>query len=288
MKFAIGIITYYPDVEVLDRIERYRLVTDNILIFDNTPQKNEVSLELEGKYSGYINYKKNLGLSIAINYFFNYCKKNKIDILLTMDQDSIFKNKQIEKMLTIIETEDDKSYSMYCPNYRKIYFNNRNEEVTTEFKIDIDKNKDVLFSMTSGSFYKIKDFDNIIPLENLFIGYVDYEISFRVIQIGKKIKMIGSIYFDQQVGERIKDNWFNQTFHVIHHEPQRYRYMSRNNYFLQAEFKKNRDLKMKLKKDLIRLVFNILIGEKNKIEKLRNMNLGFLDFKKNKLGQLKE
>lgn len=288
LKFAIGIITFYPDNSVLNRIDQYRKIADYIFIFDNSVEENNISRKLKENYTGYINYSRNLGLSAAMNYFYDECLNKEVDILLTMDQDSVFLRAQIKKMIEQIIEENDNEYGIYCPNYRKLYLDKNLGDVPSEFKISEKEDKDVAFSMTSGSFYKIEMLKSVFPLQDLFIGYVDHELSFRVIQLGKKIKMVGNVSFDQQVGEKMVNNIFNKTFRVIRHKPERYRYMCRNNFFLQQEFKSKKKLTIMLKKDIIRLIFNIIIGEKNKINKLKNMYFGYNDFKNGKLGQLEE
>lgn len=38
-KFACGVVTFFPDNEVINRIEKYSEIFSKVLIFDNTPKK---------------------------------------------------------------------------------------------------------------------------------------------------------------------------------------------------------------------------------------------------------
>lgn len=280
LKLAIGIIVFNPDQDVKKRIDEYKKITDKIFIYDNTEGYNSISEYLSDNYDYYFGCNKNLGLSKALNFFYELSKKKFVDILLTMDQDSDFSNEAIKKMVLKIEEDNDERFVIYCPNYRKIYFDGEKNKIPSATKIDSTTEKDVLFSMTSGSFYKINYMDNVFPLNDLFIGYVDYEVCFKVISNGNRIRMIGNIIFDQTVGQNIKNNFYNRFFRVLNHSPQRYYYMFRNNFFLQQKFCKSKELKSILRRDILRLLFNILIGEKDKIKKLKYSYEGFRDRKK--------
>lgn len=279
MKLAIGIIVFNPDEDVKSRINQYSKVTNSIFIYDNTEMYHPISEYLSENYNFYFNNKKNLGLSKAINFFYELCRKNDIDILLTMDQDSDFSNESIKKMLIKIESDKDDEYLIYCPNYRKNYFDKEKNRIPASTKINLAVERDVFFSMTSGSFYKINQLDFVFPLNDLFIGYVDYEVCFKVLSAGKKIRMIGDIVFDQTVGQNISNNFYNRFFKVLNHTPERYYYMFRNNFFLQEEFHDKKLLCTILRRDILRLIFNILIGEKEKIKKLKYSYEGFRDRK---------
>lgn len=280
LKLAIGIIVFNPDQDVKKRIDEYKKITDKIFIYDNTEGYNSISEYLSDNYDYYFGCNENLGLSKALNFFYELSKKKFVDILLTMDQDSDFSNEAIKKMVLKIEEDNDERFVIYCPNYRKTYFDGEKNKIPSATKIDSTTEKDVLFSMTSGSFYKINYMDNVFPLNDLFIGYVDYEVCFKVISNGNRIRMIGNIIFDQTVGQNIKNNFYNRFFRVLNHSPQRYYYMFRNNLFLQQKFCKSKELKSILRRDILRLLFNILIGEKDKIKKLKYSYEGFRDRKK--------
>ena len=262
MKLCIGVIVYNPDRLVLERIENYKEVCDKIILYDNSEVINSVSRELSKKYEYYISDKNNNGLSMAIDYFFCKSIDFKCDVLLTMDQDSDFSNDNIRKMMRKIQEDDDDHYAIYCPNYKKVYLDKYKNKILGSPKITIGLDKDVDFSMTSGSFYKLKFHDYFYPINDLFIGYVDHEICFNVLKNNKKIKMIGEIIFNQEVGDLVTNSFYNRKFHVVRHKELRYEYMFRNNFFLTERFKSNHLIRKKLEKDRVRLLINIFLGGK--------------------------
>lgn len=288
MKFLIGVIVYNPDISVLKRLENYNKVCDNIIIYDNSELKNAISKLLSEKFQKYYWAEGNKGLSLAITHFFEISEKDDADILLTMDQDSLFKNDDIIKMLKKIQRDNDQEYLIYCPNYRKLYLDNQNNKVPGNYKIELEKEVDVNFCMTSGSFYKVLEIKKYFPINNLFIGYVDQQLCFRVIDSGKKIKMVGDITFDQEVGKIVKSNVFNKFFKIVHHKPIRYRYMFRNNFILQKEFSHNFTIKKTLLFDILRLSFNVFIGEKEKLPKVISCINGYKDYTLGKTGKIEE
>ena len=286
MKLCIGVIIYNPDKIVLKRINKYAEISDNIVLFDNSDKNNEVSQVLSSSYENYVSKNDNQGLSEAISYFFNKARDLQSDLLLTMDQDSDFSNDNIIKMMQVIQKENDDNYIVYCPNYRKVYLNSNDDKVIGSPKIGINEYKAVDFSMTSGSFYKIKFLDYFYPIHNLFIGYVDHEICFNVLSNNKKIKMIGDVIFNQEVGDIVRSNIYNRLFHVVRHKDIRYQYMFRNNLFLTNRFKTNAHIKRKLRRERVRLIINILVGEKKKLKKLNRCYKGYRDYKKQKEGKI--
>lgn len=287
LKFGIGVIVFNPDEKVIARLLKYESYTKNIIIYDNSVDNNAVSEKISKLFKYYYKNGENNGMSGALNLIFNKSIEFDYDILLTMDQDSEFSNENIDLMLHKMTNERQNNTAIYCPNYRKLYFDkNTNKEIASQAKININENKNVLSCMTSGSFYKVKFLEGLLNLEDLFIGYVDQDICYNLISRGYKILMIGSISFDQRVGGEIKNNVINRLFKVLHHTNSRYYYMIRNNLYLQKKYKNNHQIVSELKKGIVRILFNIVFGEKDKFEKIEFSIYGMKDFKNGILGKI--
>lgn len=284
MRLAIGIIVYNPNNLVLERVKKYLQVTNHVFIYDNSEEPGDISKQIEKKVDYYINEKNKSGLTGALTELFNVSKNKRMDYLLTMDQDSDMSNESIYEMLKFIENCDEENISIYCPNYRKIY-GDGDKESFGKIAIKKDENKYVNFSMTSASFCKVDDIYEILPLSNLFIGYVDNEICYSLIKNNKKILMIGSIIFNQRVGNSVKGTKYNKFFNVLNHSPKRYYYMTRNNLYLQEKFDNEIKIRRELRISLLRIYFNIVIGEKNKLEKIKYSFKGYKDYKNGKYGK---
>lgn len=287
MKFGIAVIIYNPDESVLKRLDCYKKVSDNILIIDNSEKKNANSDKIANdKKLRYYWMKKNIGLAKALNVIFEIAFKERFDYILTMDQDSDFNPENINLMLNYIEENDNGIIAIFCPNYCKLYWNEKKRKnVKGKLLIRKDRTEERIFSMTSGSFVNVRLVQDVLPLEDYFIGYVDNLLCYSLVEKNYKIKMIGNVVFEQQVGEKVKSNFYNRFFHVIHHKNERYYYMVRNNLFLQKQFFENKIILNNLKKNLIRIIINIVIGEKGKKAKIEACRKGYKDFKEGVLGK---
>lgn len=286
MKFGIGVILYNPDIAVIDRLKEYNDLTNNLIIFDNSVSTNEISEEISDNFKYYHRNSSNVGMSGALNYIFNKAMELELDILLSMDQDSDFLNVKIKSMLNIMSKDVSDEVAIYCPNYRKLYTDVKSGvEVKSNLKINSNVNKNVNSCMTSGSFYRMKMLKNIGKLDNLFIGYVDQDICYNLISKGYKIQMIGGISFNQRVGKPVESNFKNRLLRVIRHTNDRYYYMIRNNLYLQKKYMNNREITSELRRGMLRILLNIVIGEKEKNEKIKACIKGRRDFKNNTMGK---
>ncbi|MBO0437907.1 glycosyltransferase [Vagococcus fluvialis] len=287
MKFGIGVILYNPDEFVLDRLIEYSSITETIYIYDNTEGKNIFSEKISQLFSNYFSFNKNLGMSEALNKIFESSIEDNLDYVLTMDQDSDFSKESINNMLTFIKANSNDSVSIYCPNYRKIYLGSDGSDHFGKYAIPLTENKSVNFSMTSGSFCKIDEIKTVLPLKDLFIGYVDNDLCFEMLSNNKQILMVGNIGFSQRVGSPVKATLLNKFFRVVHQNELRYYYMTRNNFELQKKYKDSPKIRKQLVKNLIRIYINILIGERNKIKKIKASHEGYVDYKNGELGKKK-
>lgn len=285
MKFGIGVILYNPDKHVFSRLKLYEKVSDVLYIIDNTELENNNCSIIANEFDNYVRQGVNSGMSTALNIIFERGNDDGVDYLLTMDQDSDFSEVSIKKMLDFIASNDDNDIAVFCPNYRKIYIDLDGEEKFGSYAISTNENKVVDFSMTSGSFCKMSEINKILPLNNLFIGYVDNDICYDLITKNKRILMVGGIGFSQRVGGKVRFSLYNKMFQIIHHNEIRYYYMTRNNLYLQKKFKGNKKIIFNLIANLFRIHINILLGEKQKIKKIKYSYEGYVDFKNGKIGK---
>lgn len=283
MKLAIAVIAYNPDQSVFYRIKEYSRLAD-VIVFDNSdvPALDKTNKEHITYYER--SDKGNIGMSGALQRIFERCE-NTYDYVLTMDQDTDFKNEDIQVMMSFVEQDvENKLVGVYCPNNRKIY-NGKKGIIYGPKHISKDEIKNVHFSMTSCSLVRC-DILHQLNLTDLFIGYVDNELCYEVLCEGLKIKMLGFVCMNQRVGKTLNANFYNMKLHVDRLSTIRYRYMVRNNLLLQKKYKKNRDFRRELRINLIRIILNILIGEKGKLKKIKASLDGFKDFKNGKKGKI--
>lgn len=187
-KIAAIVILYNPCVDVVNNIKTYINYVDLIILVDNTEEKefseyascyivDTLSKIMAGKVK-YIPLNKNYGIAKALNIGIKEAAKEKITYVITMDQDSKFKNNIIsvyEKFL------NQKEYGKYI--LTPMYDTGRNQ----------GKKKHVLYekmnyTMQSANLFNSKIFDDIgFFKEDFFIDVVDYEYCLRAKQKGYQI-----------------------------------------------------------------------------------------------------
>lgn len=94
------VITYYPDEQLLrDNIRSFASDVDRIVIWDNTPEGDVTikSIVDEYKHATYLTEGCNKGISYPLNRAWRLACSEYYDYLLTMDQDSVWKDFRLYK-----------------------------------------------------------------------------------------------------------------------------------------------------------------------------------------------
>ncbi len=269
MKLVGIIVVYEPDVKaLLNNILVLIEDVDKLLIYKNSAIELE-SIHLK-KYIDKIVYLgdgKNIGIAGALNEGVNWAKNNLFTHILTLDQDSSFQKNHLVKFKIIIEQFDLESVGIFCPN-----IDNRGSLLI---------NTDDLFvkvpdSITSGSIFPLKTFEKCgLFEEGLFIDAVDYEFCYRIYESKGLLTVIfPKIILTHEVGYPTKikfglitDNYSAfRIYYIIKNHIiiwRRYPHLFQSNY--------KRTL---VKTHIIYRFVKILIGEKNKINKIKSIYLG--------------
>jgi rhamnosyltransferase len=287
MKYAAIVILYNPDTDALERIGIYARNFSEVFVVDNSEVIDGNTQEKLRKYSNCTYKVMNGNEGIAKALYWGYSQVGNYDFVLTMDQDSSYDDKNIASMKRVIETNSDCSIAIFSANYSKKYFDkNINQYTVSKLAIPQNSIREVNFCMTSGSFVKVASLKEVLPLSDLFIGYVDNLLCYKLLNNQKKLIRVGCSSFIQQVGNDVNNNFFNRFFHVLKHSEIRYYYMIRNNLLLQQEFKGNSHIKSLLKVSLLRVLFNILIGEDKKKAKLVACIEGYKGYRNKQTGKI--
>ena len=291
MNYGVAIIYYNPEIEVLKQLEVYCKVFEEVLIVDNSDKEVFDIKKVIKQYDKvqYINMNGNQGMSKALTQAYIWANEKKLDFLLTMDQDSIYRESQITNMIQYINKNYEEDVAIYVANFAKMYWDKKEDKfVLGNYLVGENEVKEVDMCLTSTSFINVKAMEQIMPLEDYFISYVDNFISTDFIQKGYRLVRVGTSKFEQQVGESVNNTWYNRTFKILHHKEIRYYYMIRNNYYYRKKFGKNLKIKIKSYLLLWRLYFNILMGEKQKLRKFKACYAGYKDYVQGIKGKVKE
>lgn len=278
-KYGVAVILFNPNKEDISRIKNYDGIFERILLVDNSDNAylQHVDKILEIPDLDYHSMGGNEGMSEALNYSYIWAKNNNIDFLLTMDQDTDFWPRDIKKIIQVIENENSKDIALYAPNYRKVYLGKQGETYGP-WKINTHKIVKVKKAMTSGCFSNVNIINQYLPLDNLFIGMVDDDLSYTLRINGYIIKMIGNAGLSQRVGEITKDTLYNKLIHKNVLSPVRYYYMGRNSRYLIKKYREHKNICKEIVITRIRILTGIILGESKKISKLREWFYGtFLD-----------
>ena len=265
------IITYNPELVILQNLSRFIDIYDNIYIVDNGSTNNfNTHFDKKFKYekkikSIYLN--KNYGIAKALNIGIDYGKKNNFEWINTFDQDSI-PIKNIITCYNIALSKIETDIFVLGVNYTT------NKLIKNDEIITITNSTSLI---TSGCLYPTKLFDKVgLFNENLFIDGVDFDFNLRTSNNNYKTIKIVNPLITHEIGTNIKKNILGYTISSSNHNIIRRYYMGRNHVYLTLKYFLTNPLWV-IKKNIyfIIVIMQILMVEKNKIKKFNSMFKGF-------------
>lgn len=272
-----GIVTLYnPDKEVTKNISSYLPDVSKLFVIDNTPDHKNTEILPKSKKIKYIFNGKNLGVAKALNLG----AKNAIDLgykwLLTMDQDSRFKKDDVKKMKKYIEEIDNKDIGLVTPWH----------VINTGIKIPKEKIDYPFEVMTSGNIINLDAYQKIGGYkDDYFIDDIDIEYCMNLNANNYKIVRLNYVKLKHDLGDIEVKHILNHDFVCSNHNYIRRYYMVRNTFKLCDDYERiYPEYCAFLKRGLRGQLQNILLFEKDKIRKVRNMYRGYKDYKKGQLG----
>lgn len=262
-KIAGVVVLYFPTEDVKDNIETYIDFVDKLWIIDNTP--NEIKLKINKTNIEYKKLYKNFGIATALNIAAREAIKEGYDWLLTMDQDSIFEEKSLEKLLITLGGVDKKKVGILSPFHK----------ITKESNVYQNRLQEKEVAMTSGNLLNLNIYQKIGGfLEKLFIDEVDHEYCYRLNSYGYKIFQDNRVNLIHELGNIREYKILFKNIVVTNHSSLRRYYISRNMIYIIKNYRKKR-LKYLFK--LFISFIKIILFEKNKIEKIKAIFLGVKD-----------
>lgn len=272
-KFACGIVTFFPDTQVMKRIEEYSEVFNKVYVYDNTPRKEQSFNQIKNN-SNILIYAngKNDGLSKAYNFFINNTLGN-FEFLCTMDQDSKFDKCNIISIVDYINRNDMSKVAIIGP---KIEYRDSH---------NIIKKNEILskrYLISSGSFLNLPllELADISFDSNYFIDRVDADLCAQCLDNGYRVlEYSGSILY-QTLGQRT-------TFSKIgNHTYKRHYYIFRNRFYFNRKFISN-----KYKRIIVDFMQStkhclcILLFESQKFKKIKQIIFALKDYRQNNMGR---
>ncbi len=253
--YAVLIVTYNGQTSII-RLIRHLLDAEstvplNILIVDNASEDDTISCITEAGLSNVKILKNaaNLGLGSAFNQGMDYFKKQQVEWVLILDQDSFVTKeffKQFEQLFTTANVTTANVTTDNCPisdiaaicsnalsenscsiEHRPYLWNGHEfYNAPDDIAEQICHLPVVASAISSGTFYKI---DTVLALDGFkeayFIDFIDHEFHLRLLKHGEKMLWNKSAIFYHNLGtsqqKSASEVW-------IEHPPFRYYYMARN------------------------------------------------------------
>ena len=290
-KVVAIIVSYNPDKNLLDSVNLLISQVEKIIIVDNgsiEAKRKDISSikDIDNERIEVIFNEENLGIATALNIGVREALKQGFNWILTMDQDSKASKDMVEKMFEVynnIDEKERKSILSIFPNFvdERIQSIEENLVMNTYEYVDAD--------ITSGNLVKAEVFDKVGFFDDsLFIDLVDTDFCMRLNEKNIKMIKVRDAILYHSLGESQSVKSIFGKFNTSNHSALRRYYMTRNRFYIWEKYKDlnsftlNRDKKL-FKKEFIK----IILGEKDKVNKIKMVFKGYKDYKKGIRGKLK-
>lgn len=287
-KVAAIIVSYNPDSNLFDSINLLLNQVEKVIIVDNGSKEKYVKYIKsinEDKIEIILN-KENLGVATALNIGVRKALENGYEWILTMDQDSKASPDMVKKMFNVynsINREERKDILSIFPNFvdERIQSIEENSNMNSYEYVDAD--------ITSGNLLRKEVFEKVGFFDDsLFIDLVDTDFCMRLNEKGIKMIKIRDAVLYHSLGESKTIKGILGSFNTSNHSALRRYYMTRNRFYIWEKYKGlnsftlNRDKKL-FKKEFVK----IILGEKDKVNKIKMVLRGYKDYKRGIKGKLK-
>ena len=275
MKLSAVIVAYNPTKSINNSINSFIDFVDKLFVIDNSDTNNEKIFN-NGKIEYIPNY-ENKGIAFALNLAAKKSYELGYKWILTMDQDSIFKDDNLTKLISFVEKNENDKIGIVSPWHK----------TKENKKRSINEYDSVVEVMTSGNIVNLSAWKKIGGWkESYFIDNVDIEFCMNLNINHFSVIQYNNAELEHNLGNITKKKLFNKTFTCTNHNYIRQYYMIRNLYYLSDEYKKYfPDNIYHMKRGAFGRFKNILIWEKDKYRKIRNMYRGYRDYKKKIIGK---
>ncbi len=271
-KISGVVVLYNPEENLKKNIESYLDEIERLYVIDNTPNKsNKEKLPLSQKIK-YIQFNENKGVSCALNKAAKEAIKEGYKWLLTMDQDSQFEKGELAKLTKYIQRNKDEKIGLVCP-WHVIATNPSKPKEDIDYPIEV---------MTSGNIINLEAYKKVGGYKDwLFIDCIDFDYCMNLNINGYKVVRLNYAELKHHLGDICIKHFLGRDFVCSNHNYIRRYYMARNIYYICDLYRDNfPDYCQFLKRGLRGQIMNIILFEKDKYRKIRNICRGINDYKK--------
>lgn len=280
-KIAAVVVLYNPTSNILDNINSYINEVDVLYAVDNSDKDN---VKIVDKIKSiekvkYISLNGNQGIAKALNVGAETALKEGFSWLLTMDQDSKASDKMVTRLYEFVVSDKVKNIGIVAP------FPGSRLKPTPETDAEYEI-MDVV--MTSGNLLSLKGYKCTGAFkDDFFIDYVDSEYCLRMRDKDYEIVQVNTIILDHNLGD-IKRNGFGPLkFTTTNHSAFRRYYITRNRMWMWDKYKDKYEKYISYDRSCFyKETIKIILGEKEKFKKLKNIYIGYKDYKNDVLGKM--
>ena len=272
IKVAGVVVLYNPDDDYVDNINSYIDDIDLLYVIDNSKDKHEIN----NKKIKYIFNNDNIGVAKALNMACEFAIKDKYNWILTMDQDTKFNAGVLTTMKEYIKNNDTSEDAIVVPWH--------------DTKLDIVKsNEDIdypLQVMTSGNLVNLDIYQKIGGYnEDYFIDGIDIEYCLRIKKCGYRIVRLNTVEIKHDLGNIEYHKFLGKTYLCTNHNYIRNYYIGRNYRYIREKYYDIAPEYCEILTHLKLRIFRIVMFEKDKYRKVRNLFRGVRDYKKGIIGK---
>lgn len=227
MRIAGTVILYNPNKKVLENIATYVNQLEKLYVVDNSTKKNDWLICEICKYKQvvYIDNKKNCGIAYALNMGLSKAINDRIEWLLTMDQDSKPDKDMLQIMLDYIDNNVTENIGILAAKPIEFF---------EKKKMSSGKKKHITIAMTSGSLMNLNNCKKVGKfMNNLFIDEVDIEYCLRIKKNGYEMIELEDAYLCHNRGKQKKVGGVT----CFHYPAIRYFYITRNSLIVANMYK---------------------------------------------------
>lgn len=282
-KVGIVVVLYNPEQEIFTRnIPSYAAMGDFLIIVDNTLGGALIPAHIYDYRTIYISDGKNNGIAKALNLGAEEAIKQGCDWLLTMDQDSWFKEEDIKALMDSRHLKNFDDTIIISP----VHVDKFSEDAGL-----IGDFTEAKYVMTSGNLLNLTNYKKLGTFnEGYFIDYVDNEYCFRARLNNFKVLIYRNALLQHTLGNftKFKIPGYGTLLFSNHSALRKY-YLIRNLLYFKKQYLPHfKDDIMHMYKIEIKGIIKMFLFEKGKIKKGKMLLRGISDFRNGITGMYKK
>ena len=270
MDYAIGIVTYQPDIVRLQENLKAAAQGTPLIIVDNG-SKNITDIRTLTDGMILIENSSNLGIATALNQLCHKAQALGYEWLVTLDQDSVIQPGMLE---AFSHYTDLSNVAIICPRIEDRHLGRQHTQQTsgTEY---------VAHAITAGNMVRLKAWEAVGGFtEALFIDGVDFDFCLKLREGGWQILRDNNVCLCQEMGHGRRISLpFHHQMSVLNHSPQRLYYIARNYLWIGRQHRQRLHWTIEVAKRL----FIVLCFEQDRWKKLCAMLKGIRHYHQGKM-----